>query len=666
MKLRDYELDWIKRINASKQRRILVVGPTGSGKTIVAAELIRRAIKQGGSILFIVHRRELLRQAVQRLFDHGVPWEDIGAIIGGKHAKADAETFEENPGAPVQVASIQTLVRRKMPKASYVFIDEAHHASAATYQKVLKHYPKAKVIGLTATPYRLDGKPLGDMFDEIVESAKPSELIKKGWIVRPQVWTVPPSERPNLKSVKRAGADLNQGDLEKVSNKKKLVGSIVKHWKKHAEGRPTVCYAVSIDHADVIAQAFNRARIKASVISSKTPVEERSSLLEKLKTGEVQVLVNCMVLTEGWDCPEVKCAIVARPTLSQSLWFQMGGRIMRPGGKPIILDHAGNALWMPCPGDDIEHSLTGVQKLKTGHREPKEKTCPKCGNQLFLGTRVCTDCGYEFWEGLMPEEIAGQLIDYRVFEKEICDFYVNKKMSAVAIAKKIGCSPTTAVRCLKRNGIKFRSVSETKMGFKLDERKVIDLYVNKKMLMRLIAKKVGCSNCAIIGCLKRNGIKIRSASETKLGFNLDERKVIDLYVNKKMSVKAIAKKFGCSSPTIIKRLKQNRIELRSASEVRLGFNLDERKVIDLYVNKKMSAEAIAKKFGCSSPTITKRLKQNRIELRSVSEEIMGFKLDERKVIDLYVNKKMSAEAIAKKFGCSNTAITNCLKRNDIK
>lgn len=512
MKLRDYELDWIKRINASKQRRLLVVGPTGSGKTIVAAELILRAIKQGGSVLFIVHRRELLRQAVQRLFDHGVPWEDIGAIIGGQHAKADAETFEENPGAPVQVASIQTLVRRKMPKATYVFIDEAHHAAAATYQKVLKHYPKAKVIGLTATPYRLDGQPLGDLFDEIVESAKPSELIKKGWIVRPQVWTVPPSERPNLKAVKRAGADLNQGDLEKASNKKNLVGSIVKHWKKHAEGRPTVCYAVSIAHAEVIASAFNRARIKASVISSKTPIEERASLLEKLKTGEVQVLVNCMVLTEGWDCPEAKCAVVARPTLSQSLWFQMGGRIMRPGGKPIILDHAGNALWMPCPGDDIEHSLTGVQKLKTGHREPQEKMCPKCGNQLFLGTRVCTNCGYEFWIGEPPEEIAGYLIDVQTLENSVCKSFMRSK-SLTKVSKEHFISISRVLSIIRRKGIWIKGSFKKPLKDRHPKKEpewfddAIRMYEGKRPIKEIARKHKKGSN-TVRAMLQRKGIYV--------------------------------------------------------------------------------------------------------------------------------------------------------------
>lgn len=563
MKLRAYEQSWIKRIKASKQRRILVVGPTGSGKTIVAADLIRSAVNQGGSVMFIVHRRELLRQAVQRLFDHGVPWEDIGAIIGGNHAKEDEETFAENPGAPVQVASIQTLVRRKMPKATYVFVDEAHHAAAATYQKVLKHYPSAKIIGLTATPYRLDGKPLGDMFDVIIESAKPSKLIEQGWISRPKVWTVPPKERPNLKKVRRAGADLNQGELEKATNRKQLVGSIVKHWKKHAEGRPTVCYAVSIAHADAIALAFKQARIKASVISSNTPNEERYSLLEKMKKGDVQVLVNCMVLTEGWDCPEAKCAIVARPTLSQSLWFQMGGRIMRPGDKcPIILDHAGNALWMPCPGDDIEHSLTGVMKLKTGHQDPKEKTCPECGNQLFLGTRVCTECGHEFWVGEPPEEIAGQLIDFREFEKEICDLYVNKKMSSRLIAKKFGCSRAAVDCCLRRNGIELRSNSEAHLSFKPDEEKVIDLYVDEKRSIEAIAKLLSCNGESIGRCLDRNGIERRSISEVKLGFKLDEEKVIGLYVDEKRSIDAIAKLLGCDRKVIGRCLDRNGIERR--------------------------------------------------------------------------------------------------------
>jgi len=401
MKLRDYELEWTQRIKASKSKRVLIVGPTGCGKTVVAVSLIRSAIQQGKRVLFLAHRKELINQARQRLIEHGVNPVSVGII---------RSTEPENRAAKIQVASVQTLVRRKMPPADVVFVDEAHHAASVTYLKILRHYPKARVFGLTATPYRLDGKPLGKLFDVIVESVKPSKLIEAGWINRPRVWTVPPEERANLEGVKTTAGDFNVGQLGAVSNKKSLVGSIVDHWNRLAEGLPTVCYAVSVAHAEHIAKSFRRAKVKAAVLSGETPGDKRAELLRMLKDGELQVLVNCMVLTEGWDCPEARCAIVARATMSQPLWFQMCGRIMRPGDRPpIVLDHAGNALWLPLPGEDIDFSLETAIRKKGPVRGAKEKTCPECGNRLFLGCRVCSSCGFEFWTGEPPEEVQGEL-----------------------------------------------------------------------------------------------------------------------------------------------------------------------------------------------------------------------------------------------------------------
>jgi IS30 family transposase len=192
-------------------------------------------------------------------------------------------------------------------------------------------------------------------------------------------------------------------------------------------------------------------------------------------------------------------------------------------------------------------------------------------------------------------------------------------MTAELIAKKLGCSVTPITGCLKRNGIKLRSTRDSILGFKLDEKKVIDLYVNKKMSLSLIAKKLGCSATTITRCLKRNGIKLRPYSESVLGFKLDEKKVINLYIEKKMSPGSIAKKLGCSVTTITGCLKRNGIKLRSLSEAHLGFKLDEKKVIDLYVNKKMTPGSIAKKFGCSKQPIYSCLKRNGIDRRSPSE-----------------------------------------------
>jgi superfamily II DNA or RNA helicase len=412
MELRNYELDWISRIKASRKSRILIVGPTGSGKTVVAVQLIRDAIQRHGKVLFIAHRVELINQAKQRLIDHGVPGASIGTIRAND---------KENRCAPVQVASVQTLVRREFPCADLVFIDEAHHAAARSYRKILEAYPEALVFGLTATPYRLDGKPLGDLFEEIVESAKASELIEAGWLSRPRVWTVPVDERPDLSGVKISGGDFNIGELDKVSRRKNLVGNIVDHWKRLAENRPTVCYAVSVKHGQQIRDAFKSAGIKAELLTGETKDELRSVMLTRLASGETKIVVNCMVLTEGWDCPETRCAIIARPTMSLALWFQMCGRVMRKGDvEPIILDHAGNALMHPLPGSDIVQSLTKAQPKTRKPGQAKEKVCGDCGSSMPLGCRVCQNCWYEFWVGEPPEEVSGHLAEVSINRVLFC------------------------------------------------------------------------------------------------------------------------------------------------------------------------------------------------------------------------------------------------------
>jgi superfamily II DNA or RNA helicase len=413
MKLRDYELEWIQRIKASRSRRVLIVGPTGCGKTVVSVSLIREALQRHGRVLFLAHRVELINQAKQRLIDLGVPNVDVGTIRAGE---------TENRSAKIQVASVQTLARREKPPADLVFIDEAHHASAVSYRKILESYPDALIFGLTATPYRLDGKPLGDLFEEIVESAKPSALIESGWIMRPRVWTVPVDERPDLSGVSMSGGDFNLGQLDKAARRRGLVGNIVDHWRRLAENRPTVCYAVSVRHGQQIRDAFKVSGVKAELLTGETKDTDRSGILKRLSSGQTQVVVNCMVLTEGWDCPEARCAIVARPTMSQSLWFQMAGRVMRKHDvEPIILDHAGNALMHPIPGTDIEHSLSEAQRKPRKPGQAKEKVCGDCGSSMPLGCRVCPNCGHEFWTGDPPEEVAGDLSELKIGSVDCVD-----------------------------------------------------------------------------------------------------------------------------------------------------------------------------------------------------------------------------------------------------
>jgi DNA repair protein RadD len=427
MKLRPYQVRTEKALWAAfkaGKRRVLLAEPTGGGKTCQAAHMIRQWVSRGARVLFMAHRREIINQAYQTCIDWGVPAGLIGVIM--------ADDERENPKAMVQIASKDTLARRKWTwKFDVVVVDEAHHAVADTYLRILGRNQNAVELGLSATPYRLDGRGLAIAFDELIIGAKPSELIEAGFLAKPRIFTVPKEEAGTLaaalKEVRRVRGDFQTCALSKVMRSNVLIGSIPEHHAKHAGSRPTVVYAVDIEHGRRIFNAFKRAGIRVELITGDTDIDERGDIVGnpaegkrgRLATGETQVVVNCMVLTEGWDCPEAKCIILARPTWSLSLFIQMCGRGLRPTGEtPIILDHAGNVFRLGIlPHQDIELTLTdGVVKSKS--KVPPFKECPRCHEVIERSEAWCYDCGYAFGVDRDVEEEGGELEEVTAEELE--------------------------------------------------------------------------------------------------------------------------------------------------------------------------------------------------------------------------------------------------------
>lgn len=377
-------------------KRLLVVLPTGAGKSVIAARFALDAYKAGKCVLIVAHRAEILAQLAEQLIKAGVPAVDVGMI------RASEKT---NAAARVQVASVATLIRRDLPDADVVMVDEAHRAAADSYTKIAARYPDALHVGFTATPHRLDGKPLGDVYDEIVAVATYSDLIKAGKLVAPKVYSVPPERLPQVRGIKTIGGDYNTKDLAKAVNKRTLVGDIVAEWKKHGRGLRTVCFAVNLAHAASITSRFAEAGVRVATLSGDTPDAERSEILARLGSMALEVVVNCAILGEGWDMPSCKCVILARPTKSITVYNQQAGRIFRPweGITPIVLDHAGNVYRFGFPDMDRAYSLT--EKIKG---EPSEKTapckhCPGCDRVVAAAASVCPECGYK-WEANVLEE----------------------------------------------------------------------------------------------------------------------------------------------------------------------------------------------------------------------------------------------------------------------
>lgn len=395
-RLRGYQRDDVRGIFKAWKalRAIVYVLPTAGGKTVVAARVIQQETRAGKRVLFMAHRRELIEQAREQLIEDGVDAGDIGIIMAGQASQ---------PDRPVQIASVQTLVRRKAPKSDVVVIDEAHHATAKSYGKILSWYPDAKVLGLTATPHRMNGRPLCDVFEDIVEGAKPSVLLAGGWLLKPRVFTKKHGKLVELRKIRIVGGDYDQGQLAKRVNRRESNGDMVEHWQEIAGGRRTIGYAVNVAHAKRMCRVFLDAGIPSEVVTGETSVAERKAILGRggrLDRGVTKVVWTCMLVTEGWDLPSVKCAILARPTRSTVLYLQMVGRVLRPyeeeGGltmSPIVLDHFGNALVHGLPHHDREWSL--MEKLKPGGGAPPVRRCPECGAIVPAFAKVCEECKAE-------------------------------------------------------------------------------------------------------------------------------------------------------------------------------------------------------------------------------------------------------------------------------
>lgn len=398
MILRPYQqeiLDKQKKL-AKTCKRILIVLATGGGKTEIALANIRSAIAKGYQVLYLAHREELITQPASRCgISHG--------IIKAGHPYTES---------PLQFASMQTLARRDLTVGEkfLIYIDEAHRVAGQEYRKILSRWPHAWVVGQTATPYRTDGKGLGEFFDALVEGPPPGQLIDEGYLVEPTPYLV---AIPNLSGLRRRGGDYALEDLAERMDV--LYGDIVPTWLAQGRDLPTICFAVSVAASQEIAARFRAAGISAEHASP----ENRAEVLANVRAGKTRVVCNVDLLTEGVDIPGLACLIAARPTASMGLWFQQVGRITRPG-KPraIILDHAGNTVRM---GSLRNHHTFGLDGSVGGQSVRKAlpqvfRRCLVCAAVWPLDVRLC--CGEVLGKARTLDVKTGELVEYREERKE--------------------------------------------------------------------------------------------------------------------------------------------------------------------------------------------------------------------------------------------------------
>jgi len=406
--LRDYQKRDIRRLRAAitaGHGRILYQLPTGGGKTVLMAWMAARAAERGKPTMFIVHRQELLLQASRTFDAMGI---DHGLIAPGHTMSRDV----------IQVASVLTLVRRfdRVVPPDLIVFDEAHHCPSNTWLRVFGRYPGAKAIGLTATPCRLDGRGLDDLFETMVRGPTARDLIDAGFLSDYVVYAPPIGI--DLQGVRTRAGDFAKDQLAEAVDRPTITGDAVRHYLRLAQGKRAIAFCVSIDHSKHVAEQFRSVGVRAQHVDGTEDGRRRQRTMDSLATGDVQVLTNVDLISEGLDVPAVEAAILLRPTQSLSLYLQQVGRALRPqpGKTAIILDHAGNVLRHGLPDDDRDWTLEGRPR-KRGRNGPEPdlqvRQCPRCFACHAPSPR-CPCCGYE-------HEVQGREVDHVDGELEQVD-----------------------------------------------------------------------------------------------------------------------------------------------------------------------------------------------------------------------------------------------------
>ena len=388
MQLRPYQNELITAIRASLRlghKRVLLVSPTGSGKTALTTEIIKSAKEKGSRAYFLVHRNELVKQTSQALWDRHI---EHGRIQGGRASSTQG----------VLVASVGTLVRRtdNIISPDLIIIDEAHRSNAPTYRKIIEAYPDAIVIGLTATPERTDGRGLGDVYEDLVELVDVADLIEMGFLC--DYIVLAPPKKFNVDGVHTVAGDYNKKELAEATDKTTITGDAIEHYKRHAMGKTCIVFCVTVDHSKHVRDMYIQAGIPCEQLDGSHSEAERQAVLDRYKSGEVKVLTSVDLFIEGVDVPRIEVVQWLRKTKSMIIWRQGIGRGLRPSpgkDKLIILDHVGNSIDLGLPDDKYEWSLEGSKKKGKGKQDPaiNVKQCPKCYAVFRPNPNGCPHCG---------------------------------------------------------------------------------------------------------------------------------------------------------------------------------------------------------------------------------------------------------------------------------
>lgn len=376
-KLRLYQKNTLSEVSVlfhTGTTKIVLVMPTGSGKTTIANYMLGHTNKR---VLILAHRDELVDMISSGLsVDH--------AVIKAGRPITDAR---------IQIGMMQTVAKHldKMPNFDWVISDEAHLALAPTWLQILRHYDHAWQLGMSATPCRLDGKGLGEIYEKIVYGPSIQELTKSGYLVPCRVYS---PAQINTRALK-ASREYNLEQAADLLNRPAITGDVIGHFRRLASDRRTIVFCSSRKHADDVAAQFRDAGISAANVDGAHGRLDRRERIDAFRSGQTQVLCNVDLLTTGFDCPEIGAAIMLRPTQSLALYLQMIGRILRPHPSKrdaILIDHVGAVVSHGMPDATREWTLQGRVKSP---RPPPVRECQNCFRAHSPAPK-CPSCGYVY------------------------------------------------------------------------------------------------------------------------------------------------------------------------------------------------------------------------------------------------------------------------------
>ena len=432
MQLRPYQQELFNKVSSSfnsGNRRVLMVAPCGAGKTIIMAYMAMMAAKAGRYVWVILPRVEIKEQTIETFKRCEIPLDNI--YIG------------------LTITTANKI--EKLHKPDLILYDECHISVASTYWKISNAFPEAWIVGATASPIRTDDKPLGDLYQDIVEGVTVRWLIDNHFLAPYEYYSV-------------TVADVLSEDGSELM-KPTVYGNVIENWRKLADDKQTVIYCASVKHSMITAERFREAGIKAEHFDGSTPAAERKRLVDKFKAGEIKVLCNCDLISMGFDMPDIGCVVLLRPTESTALYIQQSGRALRykPGKVAVIIDMVGNYQKFQLPDEPYEWSLEQSPRKRKLIDSEGNFTVRTCGNcfMVFKTAPVCPYCGCSY--ELKPRELKAhediELKRITAEEAEKAEQERKRKRMEVgrartlpellAIAKERGYSPQWAYMMMK-------------------------------------------------------------------------------------------------------------------------------------------------------------------------------------------------------------------------